>query len=252
MASMFKLAIMTGIRQYLRNPLFMILMIGLPPVFITLSFLTTPDQPFVLPAPEGAQRILVSIGMIDLHGAIMVPITVAFLSGLLGLFVMLGARQGDRRLVISGFPPMLLLLVRLLMIFAMCLVITAISVGVMLINLKPEQLGLFFIANLIQALEYGFIGAIVGTYLSAMSGTYLVFFAPMIDVGLVQNPMFFRENVDLWVKFLPGYAPMEVLMDVSFTQTFDTGFSLLISLVYCLAIVIVSGVLFSRVMTVHR
>lgn len=248
----FSVALGMGVRQYLRNPLFLVLMVGLPPTFITLAFVATPDVPFVLNIPEGGTNIVTAVGMINLHGAIMVPMTAAFLAGILGMFVMLSARQGDHRLVIAGYSPNLLLAVRLVIIAAMGLVITVIAVGVTLISFTPEQPVIFFFVNLISALQYGFLGAIVGTFLSAMGGTYLIFFAPMIDVGLVQNPMFIRESADLWVKFLPGYAPMEVLVDASFSAQLDTVNYLLVSLVYLAAIAIIAGLIFRRVVAVRQ
>lgn len=248
----FAVALGMGARQYLRNPLFLILIVGLPPTFITLAFVATPDVPFILNIAEAGAAVVTTVGMINLHGAVMVPMTVAFLAGILGMFVMLSARQGDHRLVIAGYSPNLLLVVRLIIIAGMSLVITAISVGVTLISFQPEQLGIFFFVNLISALQYGFLGAIVGTFLSAMGGTYLIFFAPMIDVGLVQNPMFIRESADLWVKFLPGYAPMEVLVDVSFSAQLDTVNYLLVSVVYLAVIAIVAGYLFHRVVAVRH
>ncbi len=59
-----------------------------------------------------------------------------------------------------------------------------------------------------------------------------MFFLPMIDVGVLQNPMFVREGVDWWMKALPGFAPMEVLMDVSFTRRFDSSTELGLALGY--------------------
>ncbi len=83
-------------------------------------------------------------------------------------------------------------------------------------------------------------------FLSAMSGTYLMFFAPMIDVGLLQNPMFPRDNVAWWVQLLPGYRPMEILVDVSFTPSFDTGADLLVTLVYVAAFALLGMFAFWR------
>jgi len=192
------------------------------------------------------------VGMIDLHGAIMVPVTVSFPTGLAGLFVMLGARQGDCHLVVAGYSPEMLLAVRLFLVTIMSMLITAISVGVTMLQLRPEQPGLFFGTNLVQALKYGFLGAIAGTFLSSISGTYLVFFVPMIDVGILQNPMFGRESIDLWVRSLPGYAPTEVLMDVSFSSRFDTFGMLILAAAYLLAIALLAAVLFRQVMKLRR
>ncbi len=221
-----------GMRQYLRNGLFVTFLVLLPPTFIALSFIVTPDAPRAVDVPEGGQLVAVPVGMAKLHGAVMVPMTAAFLSGMLGLFVMLGSREADRRLVASGYPLALLLVVRLAIITAMSLLITLLSVGMTLTGFRPPQLGLFFLINLVSGLHYAFIGAVVGTFLSAMSGVYLMFFLPMIDLGLVQSPMVPRESIAWWMKALPGYTPTNVLVDVSFSEAFDTAGDLAVSLAY--------------------
>ena len=225
-----------GLRQHLRNALFVVLLVGLPVAFITLSFARTPDVPFAVAVPEGSATVSAPVGMRDLHGAIMVPMTVSFLAGILGMFVMIVSREGDRRLVRAGFPALNLLGSRLAVIAGLSLAITTISVAATLPGFVPEQLPLFFLITLVSALQYAFIGAAVGMFLSPMSGTYLMFFAPMIDIGLIQNPMFPREAIAGWTKLLPGYWPMDVLLDVSFTSTFDEGDALLLSLLYLSAL----------------
>ncbi len=240
------IATATGLKQYLRNPLFVILLVILPPTFITLSFAVTPDAAFSVAVPEGGLAVDQPVGMANLHGAVMVPIAAAFLAGILGMFVMLSSREADRRLVNAGFPPVLLLLVRLGIITIISIFITILAVGITVIDFMPEQPGLFFLINLLSTLQYAFIGAVVGTFLSAMSGTYVMFFMPMIDIGIVQNPMFARGDVDWWVKILPGYMPMEVLMDVSFTPGFDTGAELALALVYLLGLTAIAASLFWR------
>jgi hypothetical protein len=235
-----------GLRQHLRNALFVVLLVGLPVAFITLSFARTPDVPFAITVHEGGAAVSAPVGMRDLHGAIMVPMTVSFLAGILGMFVMIVSREGDRRLVRAGFPAFDLLLARLVVIAALSLAITAVSVLVTLVDFRPEQLGPFFLVNLVSALQYAFLGAAVGMFLSPMSGTYLMFFAPMIDIGLIQNPMFPRESVDWWVKLLPGYRPMDVLLDVSFTPSFDELSALLVSLLYLAALAALGLLAFRR------
>jgi len=235
-----------GLRQHLRNPLFVALLIVLPIAFITLSFARTPDVPFAVAVIEDGQTVAAPVGMRDLHGAIMVPMTVSFLAGILGMFVMVVSREGDRRLVRAGFPALNLLLARLMVIAGLSLAITTVSVLVTLLDYRPEQLGLFFLVNLVSALQYAFLGAAVGMFLSPMSGTYLMFFAPMIDIGLLQNPMFPREAVAWWVKVLPGYWPMEVMVDVSFTGSFDQLSALLWALLYLSAVAVLGLLAFRR------
>ncbi len=245
-------ATVLGAKQYFRNALFVVLLVLLPPAFITLSFLVTPDTPFAVTVSEDGQTITERLSMAKLHGAIMVPITVTFLSGLLGLFVMLSSRKADRRLVAAGYSMPLLLAVRLAMIAGMSVLITLVSVGVTLIDFRPDQLGLFVLINLLSALHYGFIGAIIGTFLSALGGTYLVFFMPMIDLGVINDPMFPREDVAWWAKLLPGYSPMEVLLDSSFTGGFDTGGELAVALIYLVALAALAMLAFWRITRSRR
>lgn len=241
-----------SIREYLRQPLFIALLIGLPPAFITMAFLTTPDVPFIVGVPVEQGIRSVEMGMPELHGVIMAPMTAAFLAGMVGLFVMHSSREADRRLVMAGYPALRLLAVRLLVITILSLVVTAISVGVTFLDYVPERPLVFFLINLVAALQYGFLGAIVGTFLSTMAGTYLMFFAPMIDLGLVQNPMFVRESVDWWVKILPGYAPTEVLVDASFSSGIDTGPALIGALVYLAVLAVAATALFWQGTNTYR
>jgi hypothetical protein len=242
----FATATAMGARQHLRNTLFVALLVVLPLAFITTSFARTPDVPYALLLQHGGEGALTPVGMRNLHGALMVPMTVSFLAGILGMFVMLVSREGDRRLVHAGFPAVNLLLARLVVIAFLSLAITAIAVMATLPGFVPEQVLLFFLVNLVSALQWAFLGAVVGMFLSAMSGTYLMFFAPMIDVGLLQNPMFPRGDVAWWVQALPGFRPMEVLVDASFTSTFDTGADLLIAVAYLAALLLLGLLAFWR------
>lgn len=159
---------------------------------------------------------------------------------------MVVAAVGDRRLLRAGLPTRTLLLSRLTVITAFSLAITVVSVVATLPGFVPEQLALFGAVNLIAALQYAFIGAAVGLFLSPMSGTYLMFFAPMIDVGLLQNPMFPREGVDWWIRALPGYWPMEVLVDSAFTVDFDRADAILAALAYLAGVGVVALLAFRR------
>ncbi|MFQ5380709.1 MAG: hypothetical protein ACE5EF_03665, partial [Dehalococcoidia bacterium] len=108
------------------------------------------------------------------------------------------------------------------------------------------------VLNYLASLEYAFAGAITGTFLSAVSGTYIMFFAPMIDYGIVQNPMFVREAVPWWARLLPGFDPTEVLVDVSFTATFDSPAAAVRVGLYLLAISALAVWLFLRQMKPTR
>lgn len=79
-------ALRYGFRDYRRNLVLWVLLVGLPIAFITLSIAVTPADPAPVELVENGARRLQILSMDDLHGAIMVPITVGFLAGLAGLF----------------------------------------------------------------------------------------------------------------------------------------------------------------------
>ena len=77
----FATATTMGARQHLRNTLFLALLVVLPVAFITTSFARTPDVPYALLLQHGGEGVLTPVGMRNLHGALMVPMTVSFLAG---------------------------------------------------------------------------------------------------------------------------------------------------------------------------
>lgn len=126
--------------------------------------------------------------MPTLHGAIMLPITVGFLSGLVGLFLMLNSRAADARLLACGVRAPELLAARVLLLLGAVTVITAVAILAALPLHRPQHLPGFVLANLLTGLEYGLFGLLLGSVLDRLGGTYVMFFGPMIDIGLLQNP----------------------------------------------------------------
>lgn len=53
----------------------------------------------------------------------------------------------------------------------------------------------------------GAIGALAGALVGRLGGAYLMFFLPMMDIGVAQNPMFFDSAPQGWATVLPGYGP---------------------------------------------
>jgi len=73
-------------RQYRRNWLLLALLFIVPTVFITMSYYTTRAEYLAVLVTAEGDRVVQSVWMPDLHGAMMVPIAAAFLSGMCGLF----------------------------------------------------------------------------------------------------------------------------------------------------------------------
>jgi len=42
----------------------------------------------------------------------------------------------------------------------------------------------------------------------------------------------YYNSILLWMKTLPSYHPTEILIDVSFTKTFDIGLNIVLTVIY--------------------
>lgn len=231
------------LREMLRRPLLLILLVGVPFFFITRSIAQTVPQPRVVPLPGGGE---VLSNMQDIHGATMAAITIAFLAGLSGLFIMQSARDADRRLVVAGFSPVEAVVPRLLMIGVMTAIVVVVSVLVTALSFTPQQWLPFIGANVLIGLTYGSIGALAGVLFGQLGGTYFMLFLPMIDLGIAQTPMFGDGKPDGWATLLPGYGAGRVLVDASFAPVFHASGELLVAVGWALAALTVVIVVLTR------
>jgi hypothetical protein len=233
-------------RQLRRMPAMWVLIVGLPVAFITASIAITPDTPTPVELVENGRRAIRIVSMTDVHGAVMVPITVGFLASLIGLFVILDSAQGDRRLSLSQFRTAEILTVRMGVIAVASVVATAVALGVTAVSFDAVNWPIFIAANLLVAGTYATIGVIVGPLFGRLGGLYLLLLLPFIDVGLAQNAMF-DAAPPAWGRFLPAHGAMRVLMDGAFTSSFDEGGALLIAVAWLLGLGVVATGVFRRV-----
>lgn len=238
-----------GFREQTRRPLLLVLLVALPFFFITRSIASTVPQPRIIPLPGGGE---VLSNMQDVHGATMAAITVAFLAGLCGLFIMQSARDADRRLIVSGFTPAQAVVPRLLQIAAATAVVLVVSLAVTALSFQPQSWGPFIAANLLVGLTFGAIGALAGAALGRLGGTYFMLFLPMIDLGIAQTPMFGDGEPGGWAHFLPGYGAGRVLVEASFAPTYDAWPELLLALGWAVVAIAAVTVALGRFLGLER
>jgi hypothetical protein len=232
-------------REYRRNLALWVLLVGLPIFFITLSIAITPPDPAPVELAEGGTRAIAVLSMVDVHGAIMVPITVAFLAGLAGLFVVLGSAEADRRLVIAGFRPREVLAARLGVIVLAAVLVSVVSLAVTAASFTPQMWGTFALATIAVAVTYAMIGVVVGPLVGRLGGLYLMFLLPFLDVGLAQNIMF-DAAPPAWAAWMPGFGAVRVLVDGAFTPSFDETVGLAFTLAWLVGITAAAAGVFHR------
>lgn len=233
-------------REYRRNVALWVLLVGLPFFFISLSIAITPDQPTPVALTERGQDTIAIVSMIDVHGAIMVPITVAFLAGLAGLFVVLGSLEADRRLVVAGYRTAEVLAARLGVILLAAVLVSAVSLGVTSFSFQPRSWVAFALATLAVALTYAMLGVLIGPIVGRLGGLYLMFMLPFLDVGLAQNIMFDAAPPD-WATWMPSHGAVRVLTDAAFTPSFDETAGALLALGWLAGITLAAAMVFHRI-----
>jgi hypothetical protein len=232
-------------REYRRNVALWVLLVVLPLFFITLSIATTPDDPAPVEVLDGGRRTVTLLSMVDVHGALMVAITVAFLAGLAGLFVVLGSAQADRRLVLAGYRPGEVLGARLGIIVFAALLVSVVSLVVTAFSFRPEVWLTFGAATVAVAITYAMIGVLLGPLVGKLGGLYLMFLLPFLDVGLAQNVMFSAAPPS-WAAWMPAHGAVRVLIDGAFTTTFDEINGLLLASGWIVGLTAVAAVVFHR------
>jgi hypothetical protein len=238
-------------REYRRNVLLWVLLVGLPIAFVNVARAVTPDDPAPLELAEDGMRAVRMLPMSDLHGAIMVPIAVAVLSGLAGLFVAVGSAEGDRRLVISGFRTGEVLAARLGVVAFAAMLTTAVTLTVTALGFTVENWAVFIAANVLVALTYGMIGVLLGPVFGRLGGLYLMLTLPFIDVGIAQDPMFAAAPPG-WARFLPAHGAVRMMLDGAFTSGFDEPGALLLALAWLAAVGAAAVAVFARLAAPSR
>jgi len=242
----FGAALRFSVRDYRRNTAMWVLLAALPVFFITLSFYTTPDQPAAVRLLESGVGRIATLSMTSLHGAIMVPITIAALAGLAGLFVVQGSLEADSRLALAGFKAREILAARLGVIGMAAVGVSAVSLAVTAVGFAPENWWWFTAANLMVALTYGMVGVVIGVVFGRLGGLYLMFLIPFIDIGIAQNVMFSAAPLR-WGSFLPGNGAVRMLIDAAFTPTMDDGTGVVRAALWIAGLGVLTVIVFRRV-----
>ena len=232
-------------REYRRNIALWVLLIVLPLFFISLSIAVTPDDPAPVELVDAGRRAVTVLSMVDVHGAIMVAITVAFLAGLAGLFVVLGSSQADRRLVLAGYRPGEVLTARLGVIVLAAALVSAVALAVTAASFQPEVWATFAVATGVIAITYAMIGVLLGPLVGRLGGLYLMFLLPFLDVGLAQNVMF-SAAPPTWAVWLPAHGAVRVLVDAAFTASFDDLTGLLLASTWLVGLTAAAAGVFHR------
>jgi hypothetical protein len=241
MGERFLTATAMALRDERRRPLLLILLVILPAYVITRSIAITEATPKLVELPGNE---VIGSTMKAIHGAVMAGNVIAFVAGLVGVFVMQSALQGDRRLVVAGYSPGEAIGARLVVVVAATALVVGVSGIFTALSFSVASWTPFLGGLALTGLIYAAIGALLGAILDKLAATYLILFLAMTDLGIVQNPMF-GTPAD-WAVVLPGYGPNQIMIGGAFSDSFKAGGDLLLSLAWVVALTVAVLVVLRR------
>jgi hypothetical protein len=234
-----------GFREQSRRPLVIVLLLVVPFFFITRAIAATSPLPRRIGLPGGTQILT---NMREVHGVTMAAITVAFLTGLCGAFIVNSARQADRRLVVAGFRPFEAIIPRLAVLGAATIVVVGVSVAVTAIGFTPRSWVVFTVGTLLVGLTYGPIGVIAGSLFGELGATYLVLFVAMLGQGILQSPMFGSGTPGGLAVALPDYGATRIVIGGGFSSGFHAWGELGMALGWLTVLVVTTSAILSHLL----
>lgn len=198
-------ALRMGAKDWARTPVLWVLLVLVPTVFVLLSDAITPHGETSAVLFEAGRKVTHVVDPADIHGGTMAPIAVASLAALVGIFVVLDARSADRRLRLAGQRGGVVVTTRLTLVFTAAAVASAASLALAWTVFDPSQGGVYILGVLVLAVTYALVGVLLGPLFGRVSGTFMAFLLPFLDLGIAQSPMLRGEPAP-WAHWLPGWG----------------------------------------------
>jgi hypothetical protein len=238
-------ALQFGLVDLRRNAVLLALLVIVPAAFVLLAKATTPGRPLLVSVTENGTTSSQPFWFPEVHAGAMAPIGIGALAALVGMFVVVDAAGGDRRLRLAGYRISVVLAARLGVVAVAAIIITAATMAVTATVFDAKQWPAYIGTNLLIAAIYALIGVVIGPLLGKVAGVFVAFLIPFLDLGIIQSPML-RPVPQQWAQFLPGYGVTRVLFDTSLTTGFDVIGSLLLGLGWLASLLLVAGVVLAR------
>jgi hypothetical protein len=216
--------IITGLfmilKMLVRRRIILISLVVIPVAFLTGVELTASEKiiPFRLASLD--EKIFIEESQKYIALVFFAVANTGFLVSFLALNLIQIDSDVNRRLVICGYHPFELLIANL---FSLLLVIMSIAIYIgLLINafVSIKHLPLFIFGLTLIGFVYGCYGLTIGSMIKGkLEGVLLVFLLANIDVGWLQNPMYYAEaHNNIIIRYLPAYYPSQSAIIAAFSD----------------------------------
>jgi len=233
------------LRMLFRQKIVIVLLLLIPAFFLTMVEFTTSDRiiPFQL-ASEG-DNVFVHISEKAISFIFFAVASSGFLVSFLALNLVQKNNEVNRRLIVCGYHPIELLISILLALFLVIVMIAAYTGILTNAYYTIDHLGKFILGLALIGFVYGSYGLVIGSLIKAeLEGILLIVLLVNIDVGWLQNPLFYAEAQNqVVIKFLPAYFPSQTAI-ISAVTDFSATVATVNSVVYGSGFLVISMLIF--------
>jgi len=233
------------LRMLVRQKIVIVLLLIIPAFFLTIVEFTTSDRMLPFQLASLNEDVFINISEKGISFIFFAVASSGFLVSFLALNLIQKNNAVNRRLIICGYHPIELLLSILLALFLVVTLI-AIYVGILTnVFYTIDNLGRFILSLVLIGFVYGSYGLAIGSLVKAeLEGILLIVLLVNIDVGWLQNPLFYAEAQNqIIIKFLPAYFPSQTAIITAVTD-YSAANAIGNGIVYGLMFLIFSMVIF--------
>ena len=232
-------------RMLLRRKIVLAMLILIPSLFILIVRLTSSKNTVFFQLGITNENNLIKQVQGNLILVFVTLATIGFLASFLALNVTQQYHNINRRLVICGYYPSELILSGLIVILSMIFIIV-IPIGFcMSFFFDPTYRANMILGFLFEGLIYGCYGMLVGSIIKAeLEGTLLILLLANIDVGWLQNPVFYAQSRNKTIiELLPAYYPSQMALASAFTN-YSITHAIFLSAVYMFVLLVLALFIF--------
>jgi hypothetical protein len=215
-----RISFMMTLRMLLRRRIVLLLMLVIPAIFLGIVSLTTSERPLPFRLSSLDEEPVVAIPEEGIHFVFFAVASVGFLLSFLALNLIQKNRHVTRRLILCGYSPTELLTSKLAALLVFIVVVST-YVGLLTNFLyEIDHLGWFIFSLVSICFVYGCYGLLVGSLIRGeLEGILLIVLLVNIDVGWLQNPLFYEgaQNQEV-IRYLPAYFPSQAALIAAFTD----------------------------------
>lgn len=209
-------------KDLLRRRLTLLILFIVPLVFNLVILVITSDtkDPIVFGIlPEDSVRM---ISRQALSFVFMGCAAVAFLTSFLAFNLVFKRSGVDQRLAGCGFRPAEIIASKIILLIALILVIAVYESLMLSPFVNPLHYGRFLLGFILAGTIYCSYGLFIGSISRhELEGIFLIILVANVDIGWLQNPLYFYESTNQQViKLLPGFCPTQLANLGAFTHEF--------------------------------